>query len=907
MISEDHEQGKSEAGRAEDLSLPKGFLKARGRRLSLADEKALLQTRGFTRETLQRLGLFSVEEADLGLLGVSLPYSELPSTIAIPYHDTAQGDYVLARLHKVSGEGLRYPPYTTPMPSPALCDIVIAESELKAAMAFQLGDQGVGLQGAQSFVNRVPELANTIRGMGLDGRRVFMVPDHEYLIQDGQREVAEALIAMVRVAHALKMDLGVDVRVILLPERFLVDGHTSGGHPKVKADLDAAVAAGLTEAEWRDIKDRAFAVPDLPFPTWAIAKAMVLAAPDDFLAGEHLKARLQGMVIDDAMEVLKAVVSALRSRCFDAASERTDEILLGVYLHTTVEWANRNELKHVTIKGLRDLLKRLGEALPPEAAGGLLAHCMVEKEHGVVLVKSSGPAEVVAPFLLRSCRYGHVQYVSGPRVRSYRVNLELRHNGKCQKREVDITGNLFEAERYTAADPDLTIADTRRFRMYAGAKLQQAGFQTADPTLDRPLFVGLLRYEDRLLALTDTSFPRRDQDCWYDSPAFPKDGDAARAFAEIAGITRDADIAFVHALGAPLKAVLGFYPLASWIGHRYSGKTTVAEATEARTCLARFSANDQFSSRYRILRAVGNHNLAVMADEMHRLDERWKGAALAAFNTCYNGAICTHGVEGHYYTAGCVIMLGQDRAFSDEALLAKQIVIHFDQQNISEAGVHVAKQNRTAFPLVAWVEFLAKEAAGAQELLAEQKSVLEGKLQERGVRFVSTDRTLVNYAAVLVAAQYLNKFGVQLEITDRVADLCALHLAGKLHKQDEHATARSAAQQFLVDLLEALGNTRDRQAMEGDFDIVAGEGVWIRLAATLRVLRRGRPQSYDGMQEARMGEALAKEFRPKGLTKAKHQFAAGRFDGLLIPESLCVELGVEFNAGSAPQREDGLV
>ncbi|MGD0089100.1 MAG: SUMF1/EgtB/PvdO family nonheme iron enzyme [Planctomycetota bacterium] len=682
--------------------------------------------RGFKAETLNTMGFFSVTAEDLPALGVTVPFDKLPSTIAAPYLSECANGLTLARIHKTSAEGFEYPPYLTPVPT-GNSDIVITESEIKAAMVFQLGDQGVGLQGTYSFLKRVPVLANAIRSRVNQGAFVYVLPDHERLIVDGKLLVYEPTIQMIRLAHGLSLDLGCSVKVITLPDEYMEKSRTHTGEPKMKADLDGCVVKGMTQDDWRKLKENAKQPWEMDVPVACIVEAMASANAEEFLTTTNLKPRTTNLSVDDSCAVCRALAGVLARKC-QGQDGNFDKARFELYKKSAVEWAKKNGLKNVNTKTFHITWAGNGDT-PKE---DLIAHCMKETELGIVLVKKGTAVEVVAPFQLESAKYGLVHYIGAPKTRRYEAVVKIVSGGKPSNRRVVIDGNLYDCEAYTKADPDLGVANPKHFRMYTGAKLLLPDFQAHTPELDTPLFVGLVREEVRVFALAQVKFPN-DHDCWYDCAQLSDSGDANKSFQEIAAISTNADSALAHLLGAPLKAALGAYPHSSWVGARYAGKTTIAKEVCERTGLRHIDADKQLTTRYRQLRAVGNHNLAVFIDEAPRLPVEAAGGMLATLNACYNGSACTHGRDGYYQQEGCAVLLGQDRPFTDEALDTKQVITHFAREALKQEALRGAIRARTKFPFTAWLQYLAANCDRAQTILNEKQVLLRGLLSSTGV------------------------------------------------------------------------------------------------------------------------------------------------------------------------------
>lgn len=892
MIPDDGVDGKPlpdghNGARGPETPSARGYFQLDGTYLSLPDEKELTARRGFTRETLAALRYFSVTEADLPEFGVSGSLSELPSTITIPFlTEECKGRY-LCRIHKRSGTQLRYPAYVTPVPSNAAHDIIIAESEIKGGVVFQLGDRGIGLQGAASFARRIPELANHVRRCAAAESRIYVLPDLEYLLKDGRREPHPAFGDMLALARGMGIELDREVRVMLLPERYLVEGRTGKGEPKLKADLDGCVAAGMSADEWRTCKDTAVAPHALDLPLPFLVGALAKVYTDDFLDGNQLSDRMRKATAEETADTCRALGAVLASRSYDASAEKFDGARYESFRAKAVQWARRNGLRGVTKRSFG------GPDAGKDGGADLLALCMRETDRGVVLVKSGVETEVVASFSLVKARYGFVHFLGAAPKRRYVAEVRITVGGKPTARTVMLDEDLCDAVRYLKADPDLIIADQKHWRMYVGEKVRCEGFQQHDRTLDTPLFVGVSNEGGRYTTSASIAFPRGEQDCWFHGILFPEAGSASTAFHEVAKISRYNDVAFAHMLGAPLKASLGAYPHGSWVGNRYTAKSSTVKGIEARTGLKSADAPKQLSSNYRQLRVLGNHNLAVPLDELHRLPERFLPSLVAHLNTSYNGQYCTHGPDGHYYLAGCGILIGQDRGFEDEALETKQIVVHFALEDLDIEALKHVRKTVTPFPVGPWLRFLAANSSSAQDRLNARTDFLRERLTSSGTDCTHADRHLFNYAAVLVSADYLREFGVVLDIEVKVVTLCRFHLAGRLHAADEHPAATSCAERFLRDLLDVLQVQQHRLRLAGAVDVKPTEGVWFALTPAFDFLKEMRPNRYDVRNAARLGEAITAEFSPKGMVKKKHTFGAVRTDAWLVPAPLCAELGVE--------------
>lgn len=876
------------SGKAPAQSAPFLGVNVEGRVLSLKDSKELTAQRGFKLETLKALKFFSAAEADLPALGISVPFGKLPSAIALPYLAETANGLTLVRVHKTSAENFQYPPYLTPAQKGST-DIVITESEIKAAMVFQLGDQGVGLQGTNSFLSRVAILGNAVRSSVSHGAQLFVLPDHERLLQDGKQVVYGPTIQMLRLAYALSLDLGCTVKMITLPDGFLEPACTHSGEPKVKADLDGCVAKGLTQEDWQRLKTDAKVPWELEISVQCIVEGMAAADADEFLDTTLLKQRLSILSVDESCGVCEALAKVLARKCY-ASEGNFDKAKFEVYKKEAVEWAKKNGLMKVTTKNFQ--VVDAGEE--DTTAEKLIAHCMRESERGVVLIKRGEDSEIVAPFLLQGCAYGNVFYPGADKLRRFRVSLKTCLGGKPQTQIITLDKDIFAAEQYTLALSDIVVADPKRFKMYAAEKLQIEGFQRHDPELDSPLFVGLVSDGGRVFALPNTRFPRRDQDCYYHGAKLSESGDANAAFQEIAAISPPMDVALAHLLGAPLKALLGAYPHGSWIGDASAAKTTIAAETCTRTGFGKVAAQEQLTSRYRQLRVMGNHNVPIFIEEAHRLPEEHAGAALSVLNTAYNGAYCSHGPDGHYYIAGCAILLGQDRSFDDEAFETKQVVIHFEPEKLNADALTSAKTKRSSFPVAKWLEFLSNAGARVQSLHNEKVESLRTALASAGINCKGAERTLFNYACVMVSTHFLRDFGVAVEIDAKVANFCRLHIAGKLHTGDEHPAATSCAERFIRDVLEAVTTTRDIQNLSGTIDVEFGKGVWIRLTPVFDYLKKRNPDRYDVRDAARMGECIRRRFAGMGVTSGnKHRFGNTRKDALFLPVALCAEMGIE--------------
>jgi hypothetical protein len=854
------------------------------RRLSILDEKDLKSERGFTNETIKALNLFSVTESDLPTIGVTIPFKQLPSTLCIPYLNSSNGNGTICRVHKNSAAGQIYPPYLTPKPKTDSFSLGIPESELKAAMVYQLGDLGMGLQGSGSYLNRVHDLAKATYPHTKNINGIYILPDLEYLLEDNKKIPHPAMGQMIKIAVRLGTHLGKPVKVILLPEKYLKPGTTKAGAPKLKCDLDGCVAAGMTEKDWIRLKAEAVEPPSLPLPLPFLIGAIASADLDSFFKSTTCKARIALSSAEEKAEICHALSNQIAKNCFNE-DNGFDVVKQNLLIEAAMGWFKNNGIKGLKKSDFISATKGAGEDQE------LIAHCLRETPCGVDLIKKGQAVEKVSNFTLRSVQYGLVYFLGHSTRRRYEVKIDSCVQNSNPDETLTIYDDLYNSENYTRACPDLIVPRKNYFQMLVASKLTEADFQQHNPALDKPLFVGICKNDNKFISSLNVKFPRNDLDCWYADCKFPSEGDANASFQEIASITADNDVAFSHILGSPLKCMLGSYPHGALVGSRYSGKTQTAIEIKARTNFDMVSADLQLTSRYRQLRAFGNHNLPILVDEAHRLEPISRRSVLEFLNSSYTGVACSHGTDGHYYLSGCGILIGQDRPVMDEALNTKNVTIYFDEKKLNLTALRKAKKHRTTFPIPRWFSFLVEQNAYLQSLHNDKFLWLNEKLQS-DLR-ENNHRNIFNYASVLVAAKLLKDFGVSVSIDDKIVRLCELHCQGRLHADDVAPASTSAAEEFLRAALEIISLQQHRQQLLGAFDIDPTRGVWLRLTPIFEYLKRLHPDRYDFNRPERMGEAINNEYAPKGMKRQKRTFGSIRKEAWFLPIALCNEFGIE--------------
>lgn len=163
MITEGEEPRKSRS--AESVE-PIHRIDPQGFPLTECDRLELRERRGLSDETIRFCRLGSIQnQTQLAQLQLDWDLDNLPSTIVIPYIATADAaGLCLFRFHRRSLPGSSLPPYVLSRPDAK--DIVLAESEFKAAAAWQLGYAAIALQGIWSHIRRVDEIVELARKLG---------------------------------------------------------------------------------------------------------------------------------------------------------------------------------------------------------------------------------------------------------------------------------------------------------------------------------------------------------------------------------------------------------------------------------------------------------------------------------------------------------------------------------------------------------------------------------------------------------------------------------------------------------------------------------------------------------------------------------------------------------------------
>lgn len=131
--------------------------------LTDSDRHQLREKRGLSDATIHFAKFGSVwNQRQLDELGLEWRFDDLPSTIVIPYLHTRDSDgRCLYRLHRRSVPGSQMPLYVLFRPDAS--DIILVESEFKAAAAWQLGYTAIALQGIHSHIHCIEKILDAVR------------------------------------------------------------------------------------------------------------------------------------------------------------------------------------------------------------------------------------------------------------------------------------------------------------------------------------------------------------------------------------------------------------------------------------------------------------------------------------------------------------------------------------------------------------------------------------------------------------------------------------------------------------------------------------------------------------------------------------------------------------------------
>lgn len=348
----------------------------------------------------------------------------------------------------------------------------------------------------------------------------------------------------------------------------------------------------------------------------------------------------------------------------------------------------------------------------------------------------------------------------------FAVSVQVpRHGPKLLRRVLD-DDRLHNVDQWKKLGPIFSAA---RF-----SRLLNIMERTADcGARDAVNFVGLCWRdgEPSLNEGPDCYFAEPDKQCPYSGLLFPSGTpDAARAVLQAyQGTFRDnaALMLLVWALGAHLKAFLGFWPHCVLQADKGSGKSTLVKRLERTIAMTMFGGQS-LQTEFRLLTSVSHTSHPVGWEELSARKQEIIDKAVAMLQECYQFTVTRRGSEmTEYLQCAPVLLAGEDVPV--KSLTGKVVRTTLTGRMGPEMPDGLAR-----FPVREWLQHLATLS---REQVQKLRADVEAKLWE-GCRGKKTDtgakRMVVNYSALGTAWLLLADFaGLARETGNFLADMRA--------------------------------------------------------------------------------------------------------------------------------------
>jgi hypothetical protein len=315
-------------------------------------------------------------------------------------------------------------------------------------------------------------------------------------------------------------------------------------------------------------------------------------------------------------------------------------------------------------------------------------------------------------------------------------------------------------------------------------------------------------------------------------------------------------LAWLH--GAPLKPFVGScWPHLKGVGPLGAGKSTTFEALHNLFGFKQYGWA-QLMSAYRLKKALSMSHVPVIFDEAGlAITETTKNAIYGTLNEAYGSCPSTHGCDGlEFNVTTPALLLGRDLWLDDAAVSDKFVIVQFPAEARDKAAL-AALAGAKPFPYGAWLEFLANWVAANDciALLAQAEVELRAGLGTIAQRDdAGEQRTIGNYARLLVAERALRDWGVDLDIAAKVLELVTAHLKDSKGTDGERV---SVARRLLQDILAALHTARGRQEIPSEFD---AEGLRFHWDGALNFLRK-EDKTYEIRDPRALSRLFTNEFK----------------------------------------------
>jgi hypothetical protein len=294
----------------------------------------------------------------------------------------------------------------------------------------------------------------------------------------------------------------------------------------------------------------------------------------------------------------------------------------------------------------------------------------------------------------------------------------------------------------------------------------------------------------------DCFFTEPSEQCPYHGLTFPSGrpqdaGDVLEAFQRTFK-SNAAAIPFVWALGAHLKAFLGFWPHFVLQAEKGAGKTTLVKAIGRAIAMAQFS-RQTLGSEYRIIGSISYTSHPVGWGEFSTLKQDMRAKAVASLQESYGYEATSRGMglKRRFLLCAPVLLSGEDVPVDalEGKVIRSTLTLAGQGEEISEKLPH--------FPVKEWLRFLC--SVGKQRVREIHAEAVE-QLAERCAAQVTdagAKRMLQNYGAVLATWLLLREFmGEPDEAGAFVRDLAT--------EMNTHIQETKATRQPWVSIIEKL-------------------------------------------------------------------------------------------------------
>ena len=306
--------------------------------------------------------------------------------------------------------------------------------------------------------------------------------------------------------------------------------------------------------------------------------------------------------------------------------------------------------------------------------------------------------------------------------------------------------------------------------------------------IDAVNFVGLCWRDGRLVVNegADCYFDDPEQQCPYHSLRFPTGTrnharDVVLAYRSTYGGGAALRM-LVWALGAHMKALLGFWPHMALQGPKGSGKSVLTERLERSIAIHVFGS-EQIKTAFRLLCSVSSTSHPVGWEEISVNDQRVIDAAVAMLQQAYQSAHTTRGSEHTAFLISApVLMAGEDVPV--KSLTGKMIAVDLTTKEKGEK----MPEDLVRFPVRQWLEFLAQIGRDQARTNHERWRVAMVRRSRAGEGDAGAQRMVSNYAAVMTAAGLLMDFAGCEELVDEFFDQLVTemnrHMAATSHDRE---------------------------------------------------------------------------------------------------------------------------